>query len=95
MSGCGRRWTCWPRCRWTRRRTWWTWDARLTSTLVLWFIYGYSYEQIAQRLGIPTGTVRSRLSRGKAELVERLGEHIDPHAVSNPSTPASATDSMR
>lgn len=31
-----------------------------------------SYEQIAERLGINVGTVRSRLSRARAELAERL-----------------------
>jgi RNA polymerase sigma-70 factor (ECF subfamily) len=31
------------------------------------------YAEIADVLGIPTGTVRSRISRGRAILVERLG----------------------
>ena len=32
-----------------------------------------SYEDIAEALGIPVGTVRSRLSRGRSDLRELLG----------------------
>jgi len=34
------------------------------------------YAEIAEVLGIPPGTVRSRISRGRAILVERLGNHL-------------------
>ena len=33
---------------------------------------GMSYDEAANRLGVPTGTVRSRLSRARDELRERL-----------------------
>ncbi len=33
---------------------------------------GMSYEEIAQDLGIPPGTVRSRISRGRRQLAELL-----------------------
>jgi len=33
-----------------------------------------SYEAAAEILGIPTGTVRSRLSRGREELRRLMGE---------------------
>ena len=35
---------------------------------------GLSYDEISEVLGIPPGTVRSRIARGRARLVERLGE---------------------
>lgn len=40
--------------------------------LVLKEIDGFSYEDIAQILDIPLGTVRSRIFRGRQELIERL-----------------------
>lgn len=40
--------------------------------LVLKEIDGMSYEQIAEVLGIPVGTVRSRIFRARKELTERL-----------------------
>ncbi len=40
--------------------------------LVLKEIDGFSYEEIAQILDIPLGTVRSRIFRGRQELIERL-----------------------
>lgn len=36
---------------------------------------GGSYKEISEELGIPVGSVKSRLSRGKSELKERL-EHL-------------------
>lgn len=35
---------------------------------------GLSYDEIAEVLSIPPGTVRSRIARGRARLVEMLGE---------------------
>lgn len=40
--------------------------------LVLKEIDGFTYEQIAEILDIPLGTVRSRIFRGRQELIERL-----------------------
>lgn len=40
--------------------------------LILREIEGFSYEQIAEILGIPSGTVRSRIFRARQELMERL-----------------------
>jgi RNA polymerase sigma-70 factor (ECF subfamily) len=40
--------------------------------LVLKEIDGFSYEEIARILDIPMGTVRSRIFRGRQELIERL-----------------------
>ena len=36
---------------------------------------GYSYGEIAETLGVPVGTVRSRLARGRALLQRALWEH--------------------
>ena len=37
-------------------------------TIVLYYLEGYSIEEIAEIMRIPTGTVKSRLSRGRREL---------------------------
>jgi RNA polymerase sigma-70 factor (ECF subfamily) len=42
------------------------------SVLELVAAEGFSYRQAAEVLGIPIGTVMSRLARGRATLVERL-----------------------
>lgn len=42
------------------------------AVLVLRVVEGLSYEEIAHSLGVPTGTVMSRLSRARAELKARL-----------------------
>ena len=42
------------------------------TAMVLREIEGFSYEQISAVLGVPVGTVRSRLHRGRSELRERL-----------------------
>jgi RNA polymerase sigma-70 factor (ECF subfamily) len=40
------------------------------------------YEDIARITGVPVGTVRSRISRGRAALREVLGGHDDPATIS-------------
>jgi RNA polymerase sigma-70 factor (ECF subfamily) len=42
------------------------------SVLVLVCIEGLSYKQVATELGIPVGTVMSRLHRGRLELAQRI-----------------------
>ena len=46
----------------------------LKSVIVLKYFYGYSDSQIADMLGIPEGTVRSRLHQGKLNLRSDLSE---------------------
>ena len=43
------------------------------AALILVDVEGYSVDETAQLLGIPTGTVKSRCARGRAKLVPLLG----------------------
>ena len=45
-------------------------EYRVVSTL--YFLEDFSYQQIAEVLGVPVGTVRSRLHRGRRMLQKRL-----------------------
>lgn len=45
------------------------------EVIVLRFLEGFSYSQIAAIVGRPAGTVMSRLSRARAELRRRLSAH--------------------
>lgn len=47
-------------------------EARFRAPLVLCDIEGMSYEDVAAVEGVPVGTVRSRLSRARAKLLELL-----------------------
>jgi RNA polymerase sigma-70 factor, ECF subfamily len=44
------------------------------TVLILSDIEGYSYEEIADFIRAPMGTIRSRIHRGRKMLAERLGE---------------------
>jgi RNA polymerase sigma-70 factor (ECF subfamily) len=46
------------------------------EVLVLRELNGLSYAQIAQTLGVPQGTVESRLYRAREELRRRLGDYF-------------------
>jgi RNA polymerase sigma factor (sigma-70 family) len=39
-----------------------------------------TYEEVSESLGIPIGTVRSRLHRARAQVRQSLGAHPDPAA---------------
>jgi RNA polymerase sigma-70 factor (ECF subfamily) len=47
-------------------------DANFQSVVALFYLEDYSYPEIAEILGIPLGTVKSRISRGVAQLQQRL-----------------------
>ena len=44
----------------------------LREALVLCDLQGLAYEEIAASLGVPLGTVKSRINRGRLELARRL-----------------------
>ena len=48
-------------------------DERYRDVLMLVAGPGFTYEEAARALGIPVGTVRSRMSRGRTQLRELLG----------------------
>jgi len=48
--------------------------SRYREVIVLCGLHGLSYVEVATILGTPVGTVRSRLSRGRRELADRLRE---------------------
>lgn len=47
----------------------------LRETVVLRDLEGLEYREIAEVLGVPEGTVKSRLNRGRAELARILRKH--------------------
>ena len=46
------------------------------QVLVLREMHGLSYAEMAQTLGVPQGTVESRLHRAREELKRRLGDYV-------------------
>jgi RNA polymerase sigma-70 factor (ECF subfamily) len=48
---------------------------------------GLDYAEIATVLGIPIGTVRSRIARGRATLADRIGNRDDPTVRPTNRTP--------
>lgn len=54
-------------------------DVRNRVPLVLYEVEGLSYDEIAELEGVPVGTIRSRLSRARAELRDQLAE-THPHS---------------
>ena len=47
----------------------------------LYFVQEYSYEEIAQALDVPLGTVRSRIHRGRKLLQQRLWAIAEEHGI--------------
>lgn len=50
--------------------------------IVLFDIEGWSYEDIASEIGIPIGTVRSRLSRARRRVRDAVAAHFDQDKAS-------------
>ena len=46
----------------------------LQQVLRMKYLKGMSYQEISQQLGVPDGTVKSRLYRGRAKLADHLGK---------------------
>lgn len=57
----------------------------------------FSYEEIAESVGCPVGTVRSRLSRGRKQLQEELGDYLPAKkaAMRAQSRPATGRDGTK
>jgi RNA polymerase sigma-70 factor (ECF subfamily) len=55
-------------------------DEEYRTVLVLRELQDLAYEDISRMLGVPVGTVKSRLHRGRAELRERLRRRLSPQA---------------
>jgi RNA polymerase sigma-70 factor (ECF subfamily) len=53
-------------------------DEEQATVLVLRELQDIGYEEIAQVLGVPIGTVKSRLHRGRSALAERLRRRLGP-----------------
>ncbi len=51
-------------------------DEVFRTPLALFYLEDFSYAEIAETLGVPNGTVMSRLSRGKAQLRALLSEAV-------------------
>lgn len=56
--------------------------------VVLRDIGDLDYDEIAEVLGVPGGTVRSRIARGRARLADLLGNPHDPSERLTPGTPS-------
>ena len=60
--------------------------------LLLVGLEGMDYDSVAQILGVPIGTVRSRLSRGRERLRELMGRDKEPQQTGHsPDTGAPTT----
>jgi RNA polymerase sigma-70 factor (ECF subfamily) len=55
-------------------------DEDFRAPLVLYYSEDFSYKQIADVLGVPLGTVQSRIARAKMQLLRRLSETNPPQA---------------
>jgi len=53
-------------------------DEAFRAPLVLFYLKDHSYREIADILGLPMGTVMSRISRGRAMLREILSDRMQP-----------------
>lgn len=62
------------------------------DAILLVDVEGWSIEDAARQLGVPTGTVKSRCSRGRAKLAARLGYLRNPYTDSSVVAPEGGPD---
>lgn len=60
-------------------------DEETRGLLLLSTVEGMAYAEVAELYGIAVGTVKSRVHRARAKLVDILGDALDPDA--EPATP--------
>jgi RNA polymerase sigma-70 factor (ECF subfamily) len=60
------------------------------ETIVLHHLADLSVHEVAEALGVPVGTVKARLSRGRAMLAALLSERADDPTPAPPANPAPA-----
>jgi RNA polymerase sigma-70 factor (ECF subfamily) len=63
-------------------------DEVYRAPVSLFYLDDYSYKEIAQSLGVPLGTVKSRIARGIAQLQRLLGDASPGTPAATPQTPA-------
>jgi hypothetical protein len=56
------------------------------ETIVLHHLADMSVHEVAETLGVPVGTVKARLSRGRAMLADLIRDHDSPPAVRAPAS---------
>ena len=49
------------------------------AAMLLSYAYGYSHSEISLVTGLPIGTVKSKLNRAKARILERMNPTVSPH----------------
>ena len=54
---------------------------KLRTVIILYELQGMSYEEIAEIVGAPLGTIKSRLFNAREQLKELLGNQIDLEAI--------------
>jgi len=52
--------------------------------IVLYHLVGLSVEEIARETGVPTGTVKTRLARGRKGMAAHVSEFVDDEVVAGP-----------
>jgi len=64
----------------------------LRSAVMLRDIHELSYQEIADRLGVPEGTVKSRINRGRLELARQIRKVQDSGGLPRERVPAPRRD---
>ena len=62
-------------------------DIAYRAPVALFYLEDCSYKEIAQRLGVPLGTVKSRIARGIRQLHQRLSNVVSAKDRPEPSMP--------